>query len=314
MLSKGGAIWYNFAMDTEKDWFLPHLRVGVEWWYFTGLLNNRFGFEVSIFMSEPRMLPMSTYFPFVRSFLAHFAIFDREKDMFYFEEKTRIADISRLSQGKSLLNLDVSGINVLSNGANYIIGANTEKFTLSLLLQAKKPVIPHGDGGIISMLNGDSYYYSVTNMEASGFLRNGNEFLKLSGSAWHDHQFGNFTVKGVAWDWFSLRFSNNIEIMAFLLKDKKGNVEKYGTLVKTDGSAIPINNFKITTLETKNNYPVKWQFEFEEGNFIVQSVSDKQVIRSKLPFVPQYAEMLSDVNGMLFGENVSGYAYVEIVK
>ncbi len=307
---------YNADMNISEDWFLPHPRMGVEWWYFTGLLNEKFGFEITVFMSEPRMLPMSIYFPFVKSFLVHFTITDLEDKCFVSDEWTKLIDLSAFSRNGTagLLNLNIGGVSLVSNGTDYMINARSSRgYMLSLLLSAEKKPVMHGKNGIINMGTGDSYYYSLTGMRAAGIMQKGSKFFEVSGSAWHDHQFGNFEVSGLGWEWFSLRFTNKIEIMAFLLRDRKGKTWKYMTIVMPDGTQKSVPNFNLKHIR-ENKYPEEFQFEFSEGSFTIESMLENQIIKSKIRFVPEYAEMLCRVKGRIFGEDVNGYGYTEIVK
>ena len=297
----------------DKDLFLPHRRFGLEWWYFTGFLNGRFGFEATIFLSESRGLPLSIYFPFVKSILSHFAITDLKEKRFTFNEWTKLIDLSRQDNDRTLLNISAGGVSLMSNGLSYMLSANCAEYSLSLLLNARKPPVAHGENGIIAMGKNSSYYYSITNMSASGIVRKRGEFFEVKGAAWHDHQFGNFTVSGMGWSWFSLRLKNDIEIMAFLLNDKRGNRWKYLTLIMPGGSKKAISDFEIRTLN-ESKYGTEWQIEFSGGKFVVTSMQEGQFARSKMPFVPEYAEMLSSVKGEIFGKQTEGYAYVEIVK
>ena len=296
----------------DRELVMPHLHFTTEWWYFTGFLNGQFGFEVAIFLSNPKFLPMSVYFPFVKSFLAHFAVTDIEKKVFAYNERTKTADLSRLSKGDVPLNIKIGEISVMSNGNDYLLNANSDEYTLSLLLQSTKPPVTHGENGIIHMGSGSSYYYSLPNMHATGVLRRGNEFLSVKGSAWHDHQFGNFSVNGTGWQWFSLHLHGDIELMSFILQDKAGNIQKYIALILPDGNKKLYDDFSVETLKHNGVYGTEWKLKFSDGEFIIKSMQDNQIVRSKIPSVPEYAEMLSSVSGKIFGKQTQGYAYVEI--
>jgi predicted secreted hydrolase len=297
----------------DEKWVRPHLNFSTEWWYFTGFLNEKFGFEVSVFLSNERSFLFGTYFPFVKPFLAHFAITDTEKGQFVFNEWSKMIDISRYAESSLPLYLQIGGASLMANGNGYLIQTNTEYYTLSLLVEARKPPVFHGTNGIIKMGKGSSYYYSFTNMNVTGILRREKEFIAVKGSAWHDHQFGDFTVKNIHWKWFSLRLDNNMELMAFMFEDKKGDVQKYLTAVLPDGSKKFYKDFSVKELKTENKMGTEWNLEFSEGSFIISSMLGGQTVRSKIFSVPEYAEMLSIVKGNIFGQDVSGYAYVEVV-
>ena len=65
-----------------------------------------------------------------------------------------------------------------------------------------------------------SYYYSFTNLATAGMLTvNTTEYTIASGRTWMDHQWGNYTVLGMKWDWFSLRLDDGSSLMLFQFRE-----------------------------------------------------------------------------------------------
>ncbi len=303
----------KFAKPIGKFDFLPHLDYEVEWWYFTGLLNEKFGFEFVLFLSKPRFMPLGGNFYLIRTGLIHFALSDTENKRFSFSEWTKWIDFSREGVENNLLKIKGknAGLEIYEN--EYLVTADGDEYELLIYGKNEKPVILHGENGIIEMPSGKSYYYSAPRCKASGFLRIGNKFLPVNGTFWHDHQWGDFQIK-CGWDWFSIRLDDGTDIMAFVIKDRAGNIsKKYISVSYKNGDTERFEDFEIKSKES-NNYPKEWEISFEKGSFTIKSLLDGQVVRSRIPFVPEYAEMLSSVSGTLNGKQVNGYAYVEITN
>ena len=90
-----------------------------------------------------------------------------------------------------------------------------------------------GDGWIDFGPAGGSYYYSRTDMAATGTVRLGDETLAVEGDAWFDHQWGDFiSVGGGGWDWFAVNLDDGTDITISLVRAADGSYPLvYGTLV-----------------------------------------------------------------------------------
>src|SRR5260370_1259100 len=97
---------------------------------------------------------------------------------------------------------------------------------------------PHGNGGALPYGPlGESFHYSRTNLKVSGVVMDYGVPVQVIGSAWFDHQWGDFLPNVAGWDWFSVQLTNATQYMVYLIKDGDGQiVQKVGTLVKADGS------------------------------------------------------------------------------
>ena len=59
---------------------------------------------------------------------------------------------------------------------------------------------------------GGSYYYSRTDMAAIGNLMIDGETVEVGGTAWFDHQWGDFiSVGGGGWDWFAVNLDDGTD-------------------------------------------------------------------------------------------------------
>ena len=110
---------------------------------------------------------------------------------------------------------------------------------LDLALAATKPAALHDhDGWIDFGPAGGSYYYSRTAMTATGHLDLDGRSLAVEGSAWFDHQWGDFiSVGGGGWDWFAVNLDDGTDLTLSLVRDADGSYPLiYGTVVERDGT------------------------------------------------------------------------------
>jgi predicted secreted hydrolase len=268
----------------------PHDRL-TEWWYYTGHLRDsdggRWGFEYVIFRAERGGFPVS--------WASHFALTDETGDRFHYAQRSEVGpqvdhsnaagfDLSIVgadperpdtviqppwkmagSDGVDHLDVTLSDVEAADAGLEAPV-------TLSLDVEATKPPALHDmDGWIDFGPAGGSYYYSRTAMTASGSLVLGDRELDLDGSAWFDHQWGDFiAVGGGGWDWFAVNLDDGTDLTLSLVRDTDGNYPLvYGTLVDPDGAThhLPVDAFDVavtdqwTSPTTGAMYPAGWAIE-----------------------------------------------------
>ncbi|MGZ8438595.1 MAG: lipocalin family protein, partial [Candidatus Limnocylindrales bacterium] len=140
---------------------------------------------------------------------------------------------------------------------------------LDLRLQAIKPAALHGDDGWIDFgPAGGSYYYSRTSMTASGSLMLDGTAMAVNGSAWFDHQWGDFiSVGGGGWDWFAVNLDDGTDLTLSLVRDTDGSYPLiYGTVVAADGTVSHLDRSAFSVVVTGHwtspatgaTYPAGW--------------------------------------------------------
>lgn len=123
------------------------------------------------------------------------------------------------------------------------------------------PVTP----GLISFgAAGDSYYYSRTRMSASGTLGIDGREARVRGTAWMDHQWGDFLVLGGGgWDWFSAHLADGRDLTISVVRDESGAVVlSYGTLTGPNGDTTHVSptSFQVTVTDwwTSARTGIRW--------------------------------------------------------
>ena len=295
----------------------PHFNAVNEWWYFTGEVitaeGKTLGFEFTIFK---RLISAKKGF----AYLGHLAVSDPDTKQHFFVEKATSPPVAGIAEGKTEITIKEFSYR-FSEPSGIFIKSETENLSLDLTLAPVLDVLPHGEDGIITMGDGrSSYYYSFTNLATAGTLTvNNTEYRIASGRTWMDHQWGNYTVLGMKWDWFSLRLDDGGSLMLFQFRDifDKPTTKNWTYQAATgsvtygaDFSAQAARRYKEE--KGRSIYPVDWTIEVPDldAEFAVKPLFDEQSLYDVM--TPDYWEGLCSVAGTMAGRKVRGAAYVEL--
>jgi len=186
------------------------------------------------------------------------------------------------------LQFDTNSFRKLPN-QNYELNLYDKEHNVSckLVFEPQKPVIKHGDDGVVFGVTAeDMYYYFIPYNNVTGTLEIEAQEIKIvAASGWYDHEFGkhrepqtsnskpeteNGVEKNIAWNWISSQLDNGYELTAYDIidaKTKKG-CGAYLILIDPEGNRLQVNEFTLkpvgefwTSTRTFNDYPVKWVLE-----------------------------------------------------
>jgi predicted secreted hydrolase len=327
----------------------PHDRL-MEWWYYTGHLRDdeggRWGFEYVIFRAERGAFPVS--------WASHFALTDETGETFHYAQRQEIGaqvDRSPVAPGGeptgfdlSLVGADPQRPGTFTQPAWTMTGADggdqlaatltpseataagfdgTVSFELDVHA-TKPPALHDTDGWIDFGPAGGSYYYSRTAMDATGTLTIGDRALTVDGSAWFDHQWGDFiSVGGGGWDWFAVNLDDGTDLTLSQVRDADGSYPLvYGTLVGPDGATrhLPPDAFSIrpsaewTSPNSGATYPAAWRISVPSEDLEIEllpSVADQELDTRATTGVI-YWEGSQVVRATRDGVPLDGEAYVEL--
>jgi predicted secreted hydrolase len=198
-------------------------------------------------------------------------------------------------------------------------------FGLQLELAPLAPPALHGRDGWVDFGGaGGSYYYSRTRMTAAGTLVVDGERLAVTGTAWFDHQWGDFiAVGGGGWDWFAVNLADGTDLTVSLVRSADGSYPLvYGTLVLPDGTARPVARDEIsvdalgswTSAKTGATYPSGWRVRVAGAALdvtVTPTVRDQELDTRATTGVV-YWEGSETVTGTQAGRSVAGRGYVEL--
>jgi predicted secreted hydrolase len=304
----------------------PHPSSGMEWWYYNGHLTgvdpsgkvHQYGFLMSFIRINPGTEPASALYN------GQFAITNLTTGGYE-------SDISEYAQQPDVIppqggyNITIGSWNMNGiNGQNNLTAAFKDgNYGISLSADQSKPAALHGDGGIIPYGPfGQSYYYSETDLHVSGTLTDHGVPVKVTGIAWQDHQWGNFSAGTGGWTWFSVQLANDTQYMLYFIHDANGNLAQVvGTKVNPDGSTVNLPPSEVsetplgswTSPTTHVTYPQNWLVKVPGGEFTVLAQQANQEPTAVTPQgVTGYWEGSSTVAGIVGGLPVVGQSYVEI--
>jgi predicted secreted hydrolase len=316
----------------------PHDRL-TEWWYYTGHLHaadgRHFGFEFVIFRAERGGFPVT--------WASHLAVTDETGDAFHYAQRTAFGPQVDLgakgSGGFDLAITDAAGgapwsmagvggkdrlVAVLAPDEAATAGS-ADGLGLALALSATKPAALHDNDGWIDFgAGGSSYYYSRTAMTASGSVTIDGADVPVTGSAWFDHQWGDFiAVGGGGWDWFAVNLDDGTDLTLSLVRDADGSYPLvYGTLVKPDGTSrhLPREAFAVevtkrwTSPASGADYPAGWRISLpgEDLEIELAPTVAAQELDTRPTTGVVYWEGSQRVTARRGDTQLSGEAYVEL--
>ncbi|HWH36764.1 MAG TPA: MMPL family transporter [Candidatus Limnocylindrales bacterium] len=328
----------------------PHNRL-TEWWYYTGHLDaadgRRFGFEFVIFRAERGTFPVT--------WASHLALTDESSGRFIYEQRAEIGpqvDGDALAGADGGFDLAIAGGDPLSQmiggtpaqlpptmtagepwrmrgrlGSDALRATAAQAgFGLDLQLQStrQQPLLHDRDGWVEFGRAGGSYYYSWPRMSATGTLSLDGQAMPVEGTAWFDHQWGDFiAVGGGGWDWFAVNLDDGTDLTISLVRDADGTYPLiYGTLVQPDGTAVHLPR-EALTLESIGSWtsprtgiiwPAGWRIEIPAEQLVVQlepTVADQELDTRPTTGVI-YWEGSQHVTATRAGSPLGGRAYVEL--
>ena len=316
----------------------PHDRL-TEWWYYTGHLGAvdgpSFGFEFVIFRAERGAFPVT--------WASHLAITEEIGQRFLYDQRSEIGpqvdlaapgaadgfdlairglDPARPASGPPAEPWTMSGVG--GSDRLHAVGGDGA-FGIDLELDATKPPVLHdGDGWIDFGPAGGSYYYSRTAMDATGLVTLDGVKLVVGGTAWFDHQWGDFiSVGGGGWDWFAVNLGDGTDLTLSLVRDVTGAYPLvYGTLVDAAGRFrhLAADDFTVTVTDhwrstsTGADYPAGWRIELADERLVIDlapTVADQELDTRTTTGVV-YWEGSQVVRATRDGVPLDGQAYVEL--
>ena len=202
-----------------------HPEFRVEWWYVTGWLENRLGFQVTFFRARPeeesanpsRFNPKQVLF-------AHAALSDPARGRLLHDQRAARTGFSlaQAELGRTGVWIDDWRLELKANRYEARIAARD--FSLELDFLARQLVL-QGDRGFSRKGHrpGEaSYYYSRPHLQLAGKL----DGRDVKGEAWLDHEWSSayMAPEASGWDWCGINLANGGSLTAFQMRGKDGGV------------------------------------------------------------------------------------------
>lgn len=290
--------------SSMEEEFLCH-KHGPEWWYATGYLNDDAGKLYTYQFTLAKIKIFGVKFHILMTALTDFetgehhysqqAIFFNQ-NVIITQDRVGVAGTAEMTFSKESLGLHIQG----------------KDYQLALELAVVKPAVWHCDQGVLKMGIDDefTYYWSYTNLAVSGKLVLKDKELQVVGKGWFDRQGGPYNPLDdrTSWEWFSLRFFDNEEVMLFSFPQ---DAYQDGTYIQQSGKSERLTDYKITPLEWTKAGGYKFSF-----GWLVEMKGIKDEHYTITPKIDGqlnlfYFELLADIRDQN-GKDV-GYCVVELL-
>jgi predicted secreted hydrolase len=321
---------YEFPRDHHL-----HPEFKTEWWYFTGRLTGEkgeiFGYQLTFFRQglRPPEARGGTSSRFVVDDLkfAHFATSDIRGQQFHFQQKLSRGAFAEAGFGTTdrLAWIEDWSLELAPDGT-FTLHASDGPASLQLHLESVKPFAIHGENGVSQKADGAghaSHYFSATRLETHGTLSVGGKPISVRGESWLDREWASnqLTANQVGWNWFSLQFDDNTELMLYQMRTRDGGLDanSSGTFVARDGATqhLQRDEYQLsptkywTSKATGGRYPVAWRLAVPKLN-LECSITTPLETQELVLHPVAYWEGLIDVDGRHAGAKLRGHGYMEL--
>jgi len=312
----------------------PHNSI-VEWWYFNGHLTDKKGNVYSFMDCLFRVNIEKVQMPYLKNIFkyssrsgtfmtfAHSAVSDIAKRKNY-KDVQNISLLSKDSFSRPLFYAQY--INPLESIGRFLVHEMVESAPnvfhlktdrIDLVLESKKPPMLEGGKGFVTVCGRETFYYSHTHLETYGSIKVGNEWIKVLGKSWMDHQWADEEYSKDKWTWFSVQLENGTDMMCIEydngkkkeylvdILDKKGNATHYSHALFSPGGKI------LRSKETYAEYPLSWEIDVPDGNIrleISAILSDQEMIFGAI----NYWEGPTRIVATIKNKKIKGVGFMEL--
>jgi predicted secreted hydrolase len=277
-----------------------HPEFRSEWWYATGWLRppdgKPLGFQITFFRVRTGIGEDSTSrFAPRQLLMAQAAVSDPAHGRLRHAERAVRAGFGRAGYTTDTTNVYIGDWDFRLSGDHYLAQVHADDFSYSLQLTPDAPPMLNGQGGFSTKAPDPrhaSYYYSRPQLRVSGQLTIDGRQQPVTGHAWLDHEWSSELLAKDAqgWDWVGINLTDGEALMAFRLRDTKGEaLWAAATLRSADKKPRIFTPGEITftprrqwrSPRTGIDYPVAWQLQIGERQFTLEPLMDDQELDSR---------------------------------
>ncbi|PWB56402.1 MAG: hypothetical protein C3F13_02365 [Anaerolineales bacterium] len=234
----------------DEEW--PVQRKVSGWWYITGYFSDNASpeklYSYQFTVIKPRIYGFSPW-------ILQLALTDVANGRHRFTQRMTLMSQDVYVTANTVQYLSLARL--VREPEQMVLVAHNESFDLILELDKGKGAFWHGDNGVLVMGGAEdprrrTVYYSYTNMPTTGIVtlhdpHEASKTMQVSGKSWFDRQWGPYALMhaDTHWEWFSLRFFDDEEVMLFSFPQ----CPYYdGTYISRDRQRRLIRNYTLTPL------------------------------------------------------------------
>ncbi len=302
---------------TFEEEFAPHEGVH-GWWYITGYASD---------VEDPSRLYAFQYtqlcvneIPLVPVYSLQLNLTDMTTGQDLFEGSIRPGDTTVYAGGQEVAFGTSSRLTRTADGMDFF--GQLDGAEMNLHFDLGKGAVWHGDNGVLVMGTPEdpvqrTVYYSYTNMPTTGQISIVNEAgetvnVQVKGKAWLDRQWGPYRLTDTQsfWEWFSLRFFDEEEVMLFAFPQH----DYYdGTYVRADGGSERLQSYTYDPTDYVEKDGTCYSFGWD---LVLPGVKEKHyriepMLDDQHQFHWNYFELMARV--VNDDDELVGYAFVELL-
>lgn len=308
--------------------FGSHDAFRTEWWYVTGWLKTSsaeaLGFQITFFRTQPNVDTANpSAFTAKQILIAHCAISDVGRGSLWQDQRVRREGLGLVAAAANDLDVRIDGWTLKRDGERYVAKIGAQQFAIDLTFSATQPPLLNGDQGFSRKgpeLSAASYYYSLPHLQVTGKVTRGTAISPVTGEAWLDHEWSSeyLDEKAVGWDWVGINFDNGAALMAFRIRDARGQARWAGGSYRDpQGSAhiLAPEDIQFKALRTWQSpatgvrYPLDYQLSAGPLHLELVPLLDNQENDTRLTTGAIYWE---GAVRALTGAEVIGRGYLEL--
>ena len=308
--------------------FGSHPSFRTEWWYLTGWLTTdrgeSLGFQITFFRTNLGITDdnPSSFTP-RQLLIAHCALSDAKRGHLWQDQRIRRTGLGLADA--SLQDTDVWADDWSLKGSSgaYKASITADQFGMNLQFATPQDPLLNGLAGFSRKgpsLQSASYYYSVPHLKVSGTISRQGKPDTVSGEAWLDHEWSSeyLDSEAVGWDWVGINLVDGGALMAFRIRDSRGNTHWAGGTLRDGGGQIEILDpadieFRPRRIwvspRTGITYPVQEMLRVGSREFTLDPLIDDQENDTRLTTGAIYWEGAVTAHE---GARVAGRGYLEL--
>ena len=305
-----------------------HPDFQTEWWYITAWLRAHSGEELGVQITFFRERPLvqednpSRFAPRQLLF-AHAAVSDSRHGRLRYDQRAARAAFGMAGSRNDTTGVWIDDWRLSLSGKGYRATIRARDFSLGLAFVPSQPLLLQGRGGYSQKgpeRTQASYYYSQPHLAASGAVTVAGRELRVTGSAWLDHEWASDILHDEAggWDWLGVNFDDGGALMVFRVRSLEGTLYWAGGSYREPGGRTrmlepreitfqPVRRWR--SLRTGVSYPVAMKVQIGGLELAIEPVLDDQELDARATTGTIYWE--GAVRVLRAGQQV-GRGYLEL--
>jgi len=282
------------AMAFPAD-YGSHPWFRTEWWYVTGWLKTAggesLGFQITFFRTKSSIddTNPSAFAP-RQILVAHCAISDPKRGRLWQDQRIRRAGLGLADAMIGDTDVWIDDWSLKRRSGVYEARIAADNFSFALTFAETQAALINGRSGVSQKgpaPEAASYYYSLPHLRVTGAVARGGGKDQVVGEAWFDHEWSSeyLDAEASGWDWIGINLDDGGALMAFRIRDAKGNARwAGGTLRSSDGKVKILEPADVQfragrawlSSQTGITYPVQWRIRAGTREFDIEPLLDDQ--------------------------------------